>query len=355
MFADFVAQLNQERGPIDIKSGRLDEILRERLRPTPKDAWEAIGQTGMSFTIGKPQQVTASDIARKGLSEDFSILDQTSKIAQQGNRDAQMVMETASRFTDDPQDLARIIKALHDDGEPVNAGNITTKAATAVQRLGIRAKPKGGTVSKPLPIGALRMQQELLEGASTARGTQAVLAEKQKQLEEGKLNLGPLNNAIADARNFVGLSNTSSRNYSSFVSSLEKLRNDSLRLNKGTQTEGDAQRAWNELMANINDEKLVQQRLSEITQINERAVTERQNQLDVLRSNYGADSIPVDLQGNSSNVQENVPPPISDTPSLENLNLRDYGNKQEFEEGDVAENPETGERIIYRKGQWEAM
>lgn len=95
--------------------------------------------------------------------------------------------------------------------------------------------------------------------------------------------------------------------------------------------------------------------MNEIIQINQRAITERQNQLDVLRGNYGLGSIPVDSQGFSADVQNNVLPPISGTPSLEELNMRDYGNNQQFEEGDIVENPETGERVILKNGTWEAL
>ncbi|MNY53581.1 hypothetical protein D3C86_1893470 [compost metagenome] len=73
------------------------------------------------------------------------------------------------------------------------------------------------------------------------------------------------------------------------MSTLEKLRNDSLRLNKGVQTEGDAQRAWNELLANINDPKLVEQRLGEILAINQRAGELRGLSNDSMRANFGHD------------------------------------------------------------------
>ena len=95
------------------------------------------------------------------------------------------------------------------------------------------------------------------------------------QVESGQLNLGPVENVISEVRNFAGRSNANSRNYNSFNAGLEKLRNDSLRLNKGMQTEGDAVRAWNELIKNTNDEGLVQQRLAEIDSINRRAIDQK--------------------------------------------------------------------------------
>jgi len=113
------------------------------------------------------------------------------------------------------------------------------------------------------------------------------------QVESGQLNLGPVQNVWSDVKNFAGKSDPNSRNYGSFRAGLEKLRNDSLRLNKGMQTEGDAQRAWNELLANVNDESLVQQRLAEIDGINRRAIDNRRAIVSQRRSSQNVG--PADL------------------------------------------------------------
>jgi hypothetical protein len=64
------------------------------------------------------------------------------------------------------------------------------------------------------------------------------------------------------------------------------------------QTEGDAVRAWNELMDNINDPKMVSQRLQEISSINDRAANIHGLNVDTIRKNYGLDSM--DTTGYSS-------------------------------------------------------
>jgi hypothetical protein len=85
----------------------------------------------------------------------------------------------------------------------------------------------------------------------------------------------------------AGMSTEESRNFATFKSNMERLRNESLRLNTGVQTDGDAQRAWNELFQNINDTKLVQQRLQEIQRINARGVELQKLKIDSVRANYG--------------------------------------------------------------------
>jgi hypothetical protein len=138
-----------------------------------------------------------------------------------------------------------------------------------------------------LPSSALRMAMEEMDAVGTASSIQADLKSIGQQLDSGKIKLGPLSNMISSGRNFLGASTEERRNYSTFKATLEKLRNDSLRLNRGVQTEGDAQRAWNELIENINDERVVRQRLSEIEAINERAANLRRSNVENIYANYG--------------------------------------------------------------------
>lgn len=146
-----------------------------------------------------------------------------------------------------------------------------------------RANP----ANKPLPAAALKMQQSELDALSTASGIDGQLGRIQGQLDSGKLSFGPVSNLVNQARNAAGMSSEESRNQASFRSTLEKLRNDSLRLNAGVQTDGDAQRAWNELFTNLNDTELVKQRLGEIRGINTRAAQIRRLNVDSIRGNYG--------------------------------------------------------------------
>ena len=146
----------------------------------------------------------------------------------------------------------------------------------------------GEMPSKPLPPTSLKLQNEALDIIGTASGINADLNQVEKQLETNKLKLGPVENLKSQALNAAGFSTPESRNYASFRATLEKQRNDSLRLNKGVQTEGDAQRAWNELFSNLNDKEVVKQRLQEIQKINKRGADLQKLQVDQIRANYGA-------------------------------------------------------------------
>lgn len=195
------------------------------------------------------------------------------------------------------------------------AGNASADRMAIAQMMDARREQKN--VPK-LPTSALKMQQEELDAIGTAGTIGADLGAIAGQVEGGKINLGPVNNLMAKAKNLVGASDESSRNFATFQATLEKLRNDSLRLNKGVQTEGDAQRAWNELLANINDKKVVTQRLNEIMAINKRAANLRRMNVDNIRSNFGVD--PMDTTG-----YQNQPAAVGGGASNIDALLKKYG------------------------------
>lgn len=163
------------------------------------------------------------------------------------------------------------------------------------QQMGIIKAPTAanGMAVKPIPQSIVKVQNELIGDLNMAASSKADLGNIIGAIDSGKLHLGLLENYISKGRQAVGISSENSRNYETFKNSLEKLRNDSLRLNKGVQTEGDSQRAWNEIMSNLTDENFVKQRLSEVQNINQRAMDLKVNQIDQVRSEYGHDPLDV--------------------------------------------------------------
>ncbi|MGB3423826.1 MAG: hypothetical protein WBF84_06730 [Castellaniella sp.] len=143
--------------------------------------------------------------------------------------------------------------------------------------------------ARPMPSTVLRMQQENLDSIGLAGAISADLNGLIGQFENGELDVGPFQNALNEGLNATGFSTEGSRNYASLRSTLEKIRNDSLRLNKGVQTEGDAVRAWNEMFKSLNDPQVVMQRLREISAINKRAAELHTRQNDLLRAQFGHD------------------------------------------------------------------
>lgn len=147
--------------------------------------------------------------------------------------------------------------------------------------------PVTGKKPGAMPVGAQKLETDDLDFISTSSQMNARLAPYKRDLESQKLDLGPVRNLFMQGQNAVGMSSPQSREYARFRADLEKMRNDSLRLNKGVQTEGDAKRAWNELFSNLNDEKLVAERLNQIGEYNDAAMRSKKSVVGQRRAQYG--------------------------------------------------------------------
>ncbi|AHF66007.1 hypothetical protein [Pseudomonas cichorii] len=145
-----------------------------------------------------------------------------------------------------------------------------------------------------LPAALQKLEDADIEAVGSVRTMTGALDKIDSQISDGTLKLGLVDNATSAVRNAFGDSDQTSANYASMLATMEKLRNESLRLNKGTQTEGDAQRAWNELFTNIRDPKIVQQRIKEINGYNGQAAALRRATINNRRANQGFDALDVD-------------------------------------------------------------
>lgn len=172
-----------------------------------------------------------------------------------------------------------------DDGTGLgNSGVVVPPGGQLIDRR--TGKPLYTAPPKKLPASVQAAESDDISAIQTSRSISKDLGVVRKQIQDGQLTLSPFANAAGSAMNYLGVGNDNSHRMATFKSSLEKLRNDSLRLNKGVQTEGDAVRAWNELFSNLNDQNLVQQRLAEIQAINDRAANLHAQQIDLRRRNY---------------------------------------------------------------------
>lgn len=218
---------------------------------------------------------------------------------------------------------------------PEEVAQVGLPAGTSAQvdestgKVDILSKPnERGGEDKPLPVGALRMVQDARDALSVSGGVEAELRKVDDQIATGKLNLGVFRNWISTGRNATGMSDENSRNFQLMRSTFEKMRNDSLRLNKGVQTEGDAQRAWDELFANLSDEKAVRAQLQRIRRINTRATQLQQENMDAVYENYGRAS------------------PSESAPAQQNQQ-----SGQQQQQAPTATGP-NGQKLILRNGQW---
>lgn len=318
---------------------RITQILQSQARPPDANERFAslIARGGAGFLDSERQY------QQDQLSNQMNILKVFEAQKAMGNRDAIALESKIKMFTgEDPDGMALIIQELNKDtkAHDPNSPQMYSAIADVARRIGYVSpnlemekqkqqlelqktqaeinklnKPPGPDLTadmkdflmtqenpkyaefllekkrKPMPASVTKLQNDLLGELNIAGTIKADMNAIVKAVDSGKLNLGMVENVISQTRQAIGKSSPNSRNYETFVNSLKKLRNDSLRLNKGTQTEGDAIRAWDEIMTNLTDEKFVSKRLKEVSLINDRAAAAKNIQIDQMRSEYNLDPI----------------------------------------------------------------
>lgn len=334
---------------------RITAILQKRAQPAPQmispGEFDAYGIGNVASRTGPQQFLDAINKLQSQREDSFyqsqdrelqsaqGLYDLFENKRASGDKQAQALFDRISLFTGgDPEGTALFVQELHNDPEsidPSNAFQVMTKLAGIAKKTGytsldsqlkraqirsanaLASQRAAGPSGKPMPAAALKLQNEGLDIIGTVNSINSRLETTKEQLKNKELTLGPIANKVSAGMNYMGYSTENTRNYDSFIRNLEKLRNDSLRLNKGVQTEGDATRAWNEIIANPNDEKLVEERLDEIIGYNERAAELQKLNVDQIRANYGND--PIDYSQFESPV----------TPAEDDSDLLDYMTPEE--------------------------
>lgn len=151
---------------------------------------------------------------------------------------------------------------------------------------------------RPLPAGVQGAEDEDISAVQGTQSINAQLGSIVDMIDNGKLELGLLNNLGAQVQNMAGLSSENSINFATTKATLEKMRNQTLALQKGVQTEGDATRAWNELVANLNDPAVVKAQIKRIQDLNSMAAAQRMQSINVRRQRNKMDPLdPRDITG----------------------------------------------------------
>lgn len=167
-------------------------------------------------------------------------------------------------------------------------GNLLDKRLGAMINIAAQKNDK----PKTLPSTLQKSEDTDLEAIQGYEGTVTAIRPLTESLKVGpngepaKLNLGALRNAYNQSRNFLGSSTPESQAYAELERNVTRIVNESLRLNKGVQTEGDAQRAAKELQAAFakNDNATMQKALEELEQINVRGAENKAKIIDNRRT-----------------------------------------------------------------------
>jgi hypothetical protein len=117
---------------------------------------------------------------------------------------------------------------------------------------------------KPLPASIIKEQNDYTDKLNNSNQIVADAEALNKQLTRKEFSADPLSRAGYWLRNKTGFDNNESKASNTFDATMNSLRNKLLLDAKGTQTEGDAKRAVDELLNNIGSDSAAQRRLQEI-------------------------------------------------------------------------------------------
>lgn len=141
--------------------------------------------------------------------------------------------------------------------------------------------------SKPLPVGALKLQDDLTAEIGGFKNVASDATNWAKKIRSGEVPLAPSGKIEAFVRNRIGASDEASRNVGGFNTFLEKMRNDLLMLAKGVQTEGDANRALKAIAAAGNDPALMADAMEQAAKVQLRGAELSSDRLNKVLKNYG--------------------------------------------------------------------
>jgi len=151
-----------------------------------------------------------------------------------------------------------------------------------------------GIGNKPMPASALNLVSTSRDKIQSSQNTIDKIEQSIKDLDPkqgGKLSLGLLGNAGNVARNLTGNSNESSLAYERLNSNIKGMVNEVLQMAKGTQTEGDAQRAAKVILSTpLTDNRAVSNALAELKRVAQKTVALEQGKVEEVYSNYGKEA-----------------------------------------------------------------
>lgn len=166
------------------------------------------------------------------------------------------------------------------------AGAVAYTSEDGTPKIVSKPQAASGGGEKPIPVGALNKVLEAQDALGATQVISDIISKHAQRIKDNSLPFGPLAAAQAKARTFANMGTEADANFNEWEADKTKIVNESLRLNKGVQTEGDAQRAVKELMG-ANDRATAARALRRLADLNNRAVQLQRQKMQTIYSNYG--------------------------------------------------------------------
>ena len=159
-------------------------------------------------------------------------------------------------------------------------------AAYQQGQLALRQDMQAQKNQKTLPAYAFKAEGEDLDTAMQAVNLSGQTDSQIKSLITNKVDFSPVNKARLATKAFAGSTDPDVLAYNEYNNFVTRLVNESLRLNKGVQTEGDAQRAFKELSSARSTADVIRS-LEKIRDINAKAAALRNDLVQARRKTSG--------------------------------------------------------------------
>lgn len=192
------------------------------------------------------------------------------------------LIETPRLLTEDVSSDGRLIYSTGPDGKVTVRKSSLFDVLTEEEAANKKPKVLSSTLQKA--------EDEDFEAINTSTNILNDTDEFIGLIDNDQLDFSPVD-SIADSISLaLGTDNEEVLNRQLFDTFLQRLRNATLRLNKGTQTEGDAERALQEIVNNKNNKRAVRAALAELREVNERAIENKKRGINRRRSTQGIDA-----------------------------------------------------------------
>lgn len=244
------------------------------------------------------EQTAKAGIASNNLSMEQRLRDELSKLPE--NASEEDVLKVVTKYGSADKVLAALQssqarKADRESRERMAQQADETKRLLAQQandtklflgQLTASLKASSGQKLSSADIKMVNEAQQSLEAADFNIGEASNFL---TQVKSGEMVFGAGENLLGGVRSVLGKSNASDQNKVNLQQWVEKSSADLLRMDVGTKTEGDAQRAKAQVLSGLskNDPKLVQSSLEQYIKVLTNAKQIQQNKLNVIAEERG--------------------------------------------------------------------
>lgn len=150
MASNFLTQGLDLQQEMKRKQDSITDLLRNRSKPTFGDIGSSVVDQAIAVSPTRMKQgykpQAASDFAAASTEQELrpqlTELQFLQDTAKQGAESSKMLLDTVGKFTNDPQEAAKLVAYLNEIPENVNDTNIVTLTARGAKQLGL-GKPKG--------------------------------------------------------------------------------------------------------------------------------------------------------------------------------------------------------------------